>query len=114
MRRGPLRLKWFAAFTAATGLGGVADEVARLALPLLVLDITHSIAAAATLRVVQSLPYILFAPPPGPPSTQVANPRCPSPSASSGMPFPARIPLPPSAALFSMHRLSFIVFLPAP
>ena len=60
MRRGPLRHKWFAAFTAATGLGGVADEVARLALPLLVLDITHSIAAAATLRVVQSLPYILF------------------------------------------------------
>src|SRR5439155_1523563 len=46
MRRGPLRHKWFAAFTAATGLGGVADEVARLALPLLVLDITHSIAAA--------------------------------------------------------------------
>jgi predicted MFS family arabinose efflux permease len=59
-RLGPLRHRWFAAFVGAVGLGGVADEVARLALPLLVLDLTHSIAAAATLRVVQLVPYILF------------------------------------------------------
>src|SRR5215210_2435896 len=65
MRRGPLRHKWFAAFTAAIGLGSIADEVARLALPLLVLDLTHSIAAAAALRVVQSVPYILFGAPAG-------------------------------------------------
>ena len=60
MRLGPLRHPWFAAFTGSIGLGGIGDEVARLALPILILDLTHSIAAAATLRVVQAVPYILF------------------------------------------------------
>jgi predicted MFS family arabinose efflux permease len=65
VRRGPLRHPWFAGFIGAYGLGAIADEVARLALPLLILDLTHSIAAAATLRVVQSIPYILFGAPAG-------------------------------------------------
>ena len=65
MRSGPLRHPWFAGFIGAYGLGAVADEVARLALPLLILDLTHSIAAAAALRVVQSIPYILFGAPAG-------------------------------------------------
>lgn len=65
MRNGPLRHPWFAGFIGAYGLGAVADEVARLALPLLILDLTHSIAAAAALRVVQSIPYILFGAPAG-------------------------------------------------
>jgi predicted MFS family arabinose efflux permease len=60
MRLGPLRHPWFAAFTGSVGLGGLGDEVARLALPLLILDLTHSIAAAATLRLVQALPYVFF------------------------------------------------------
>jgi predicted MFS family arabinose efflux permease len=60
MRLGPLRHKWFAAFSGAVGLGGLGDEVARLALPLLILDLTHSIAAAAALRLVQALPYVFF------------------------------------------------------
>jgi predicted MFS family arabinose efflux permease len=65
VRQGPLRHPWFAGFIGAYGLGAVADEVARLALPLLLLDLTHSIAAAAALRVVQSIPYILFGAPAG-------------------------------------------------
>ena len=65
MRRGPLRHPWIAGFIGAYGLGAIADEVARLALPLLILDLTHSIAAAAALRVVQSIPYILFGAPAG-------------------------------------------------
>src|SRR2546426_6705833 len=60
MRVGPLRHPWFAAFAGSVGLGGLGDEVARLALPLLILDLTHSIAAAATLRLVQALPYVFF------------------------------------------------------
>ena len=60
MRLGPLRHRWFAAFTSAIGLGGLGDEVARLALPLLILDLTHSIGDAATLRLVQALPYVFF------------------------------------------------------
>ena len=60
MRLGPLRHPWFAAFSGSVGLGGIGDEVARLALPLLILDLTHSIAAAATLRLVQALPYVFF------------------------------------------------------
>ena len=65
MRRGPLRHRWFTTFVGAFSLGAVADEIARLALPLLMLDITHSIAAAAALRVVQSVPYIIFGAPAG-------------------------------------------------
>ena len=60
MRLGPLRHPWFAAFTGSVGLGGLGDEVARLALPLLILDLTHSIGAAAALRLVQALPYVFF------------------------------------------------------
>src|SRR5947207_6666677 len=60
MRLGPLRHPWFAAFSGSVGLGGIGDEVARLALPLLILDLTHSIGAAATLRLVQALPYVFF------------------------------------------------------
>src|SRR2546426_5041189 len=60
MRVGPLRHPWFAAFAGSVGLGGLGDEVARLALPLLILDLTHSIAAAATLRLVQALPHVFF------------------------------------------------------
>src|SRR5438128_1750886 len=60
MRLGPLRHPWFAAFSGSVGLGGIGDEVARLALPLLILDLTHSIAAAATFRLVQALPYVFF------------------------------------------------------
>lgn len=60
MRLGPLRHPWFAGFTGAVGLGGLGDEVARLALPILILDLTHSIAAAAALRLVQALPYVFF------------------------------------------------------
>src|SRR5437762_8446693 len=60
MRLGPLRHPWFAAFSGSVGLGGLGDEVARLALPLLILDLTHSIAAAAALRLVQALPYDFF------------------------------------------------------
>ena len=56
MRSGPLRHKWFASFTATVTSGSIGDEVMRLALPLLVLDLTHDIGAAATLRVIERNP----------------------------------------------------------
>lgn len=58
VRRGPLRHRWFAAFTGGVALGSVADEISQLALPLLVLELTQSLAAAAFLRVLQFVPYI--------------------------------------------------------
>lgn len=61
MRRGPLfRHRWFAWFTGAVGLGSIGDEVNRLAMPLLALELTHSLGAAATLRIMQMIPYVLF------------------------------------------------------
>ena len=57
-----LRHRWFATFTAASGVVGLGNEFDRLALPLLVLDRTHSVAAVAALRVVQFLPYIVWGP----------------------------------------------------
>ena len=60
MRSGPLRHRWFALFTGTVTSGSIGDEIQRLALPLLVLDLTHDIGAAATLRVIESVPYVLF------------------------------------------------------
>ena len=60
MRRGPFRHRWFNLFVGSVGLGSVGGEVARLAMPLLVLDITHSLGAAALLRVTQMVPYVFF------------------------------------------------------
>src|SRR5258707_14846379 len=60
MRSGPLRHKWFALFTATITSGSIGDEIMRLALPLLILDLTHDIGAAAILRVVETIPYVLF------------------------------------------------------
>jgi MFS family permease len=60
MRTGPLRHRWFALFTGTVTSGSIGDEIQRLALPLLILDITHDIGAAATLRVIESVPYVLF------------------------------------------------------
>lgn len=60
VRRGPFRHPWFARFTVSVGLGSVGDEITRLALPLIALELTHSLGAAATLRVMQMVPYVLF------------------------------------------------------
>ena len=60
MRRGPFRHRWFNLFIGSVGLGSIGHEVARLAMPLLVLDITHSLGAAALLRVTQMVPYVFF------------------------------------------------------
>lgn len=62
MRPRVLRHRWFAVFTGAVGVSAIGHEFQRLALPLLVLDTTHSVAAAATLRVVEFLPFILWGP----------------------------------------------------
>ncbi len=62
MLPGVLRHRWFAAFTGAVGVVGLGGEFERLAVPLLVLDLTHSVGAVATLRVVQFLPYLVWGP----------------------------------------------------
>jgi predicted MFS family arabinose efflux permease len=111
MRKGPLRHKWFAAFTAAIGLGSIADEVARLALPLLVLDLTHSIAAAATLRVVQSIPYILFGAPAGALIDRVDKRRLLIACDIAGVALTAAIPLSAIGGMFSIELLYVIGFL---
>ena len=111
MRKGPLRHKWFALFTAAIGLGSIADEVARLALPLLVLDLTHSIAAAAILRVVQSLPYIFFGAPAGALIDRVDKRRLLIACDISGIALTVAIPLSAIGGVFSVELLYVIGFL---
>lgn len=111
MRKGPLRHKWFAAFTAAIGLGSIADEVARLALPLLVLDLTHSIAAAATLRVIQSVPYIIFGAPAGALIDRVDKRRLLIACDLAGIALTVAIPLSAIGGVFSLELLYVIGFL---
>ena len=60
MRKGPFRHRWFNLFVGSVGLGSIGSEVAHLAMPLLVLDLTQSLGAAALLRVVQMVPYVFF------------------------------------------------------
>ena len=62
MLPGVLRHRWFAAFTSSIGIVGVGGEFERLAVPLLVLDLTHSVAAVAGVRIAQFLPYIVWGP----------------------------------------------------
>jgi len=57
---GPLRHPLFALFIVANALWSTAFGIAFLVLPLLVLELTHSLAATATLSIAQPLPYVLF------------------------------------------------------
>jgi len=111
MRRGPLRHGWFAAFTGAFGLGAIADEVGRLALPLLVLDLTHSIASAAALRVVQSLPYLLFGAPAGALIDRVDKRRLLIACDLASLALTAAIPLSALSGAFSVELLYVFGFL---
>ena len=111
MRLGPLRHPWFAAFAGAIGLGGIADEVARLALPLLILDLTHSIAAVATLRVVQLIPYILFGGITGVLIDRVDKRRLLIVCDLMSLALTASIPLSVAAGVFSIQLLYVIGFL---
>src|SRR5437667_6817492 len=111
MRLGPLRHPWFAAFAGAIGLGGIADEVARLALPLLILDLTHSIAAVATLRVVQLIPYILFGGITGVLIDRVDKRRLLIVCDLMSLALTASIPLSVAAGVFSIQLLYLIGFL---
>lgn len=62
MRFAVLRHGWFATFTGAVGVVGLGTEFQRLAVPLLVLDATHSVGAVAILRIAGFLPFILWGP----------------------------------------------------
>jgi MFS family permease len=111
VRPGPLRHGWFATFTAAVSIGAVADEVARLALPLLVLDLTHSIGSAAVLRVVQSLPYILFGAPAGALIDRVDKRRLLIACDVASFALTLAIPLSYISGVFSIELLYVIGFL---
>jgi predicted MFS family arabinose efflux permease len=111
MRLGPLRHRWFAGFTGAIGLGGLGDEVARLALPLLILDLTHSIADAATLRLVQALPYVFFGGILGVLIDRVDKRKLLIGCDLLSIALTATIPLSVAAGVFSLNLLYFIGFL---
>ena len=111
MRYGPLRHRWFAGFIGAYSLGAVADEVARLALPLLILDLTHSIAAAAGLRVVQSIPYILFGAPAGALIDRADKRRLLIACDAASVLLTITIPLSAIAGFFSVEFLFVVGFL---
>lgn len=111
MLRGPLRHRWFATFIGAHAVGSVANEVARLALPLLILDLTHSIAAAALLRVVQSVPYILFGAPAGALIDRADKRRLLIACDAASALFTVAIPISAILGVFSVELLYVIGFL---
>lgn len=109
--RGPLRHRPFSVFVGGVGLRSVGDEVARLALPLLVLDLTGSLAAAATLRVLQSVPYVLFGAFAGALIDRVDKRRLLLVTLLSGTALTAAIPLSVATGTFSLELLYAVAFL---
>ncbi|CAN5194985.1 hypothetical protein BH18CHL2_BH18CHL2_12010 [soil metagenome] len=111
MTRGPFRHRWFTAFVGGVGLGGIGSEVGRLAMPLLVLDLTHSLPAAALLRVVQLVPYVFFGAIAGAVIDRVDKRRlligC---DVASGL-LMASVPLSVTTGLFSLELLYVVNFL---
>lgn len=57
-----LRNRWFAGFSAAVGVVGLGHEFSKLALPLLLLDLTHAVGAVAVLRVIEFIPSLVWGP----------------------------------------------------
>jgi len=110
MRSGPLRHKWFALFTAIVTSGSIGDEVMRLALPLLVLDLTHDIGAAATLRVIETVPYVLFGAFAGALIDRADKRRLLAMTTVLSMIFTLAIPLSAAAGVFSLGLLYGITF----
>jgi MFS family permease len=111
MRSGPLRHKWFALFTATVTSGSIGDEVMRLALPLLVLDLTHDIGAAATLRVIETVPYVLFGAFAGALIDRAEKRRLLAITTVLSIIFTVAIPLSVIAGVFSLGLLYGLAFL---
>lgn len=111
MRSGVFLHRWFRLFVGSVGLTSVGSEVARLAMPLLVLDLTQSLGAAALLRVVQMVPYVLFGAPAGALIDRVDKRRlllwCNVASAA----LMAIVPLSVTFGAFSLELLYVIAFL---
>lgn len=110
MRSGPLRHRWFALFTATVTSGSIGDEVMRLALPLLVLDLTHDIAAAATLRVIETVPYVLFGAFAGALIDRADKRRLLAVTSVLTIVFTVAIPLSVAAGIFSLGLLYGLTF----
>ena len=106
----PFRHPWFARFTGAVFLGSVGDEVSKLAMPLLVLDLTHSLAAAATLRIVQLVPYVLFGALAGALIDRAEKRRLLIASDAARFAVTAIVPLSVAAGLFSLPLLYVVAF----
>lgn len=90
--------------------GSIADEVSRLALPLLVLDITHSLGAAATLRVIQFVPYVFFGSLVGVVIDRVDKRRLLIAADLVGVALTAAIPLSMTFGVFSLGLLYLLAF----
>src|SRR5438552_13730705 len=111
MRSGPLRHRWFALFTATVTSGSIGDEVMRLALPLLVLDLTHDIGAAATLRVIETIPYVLFGAFAGALIDRTEKRRLLAATTVLSIVFTIAIPISALAGFFSLGLLYALAFL---
>lgn len=111
MRSGPLRHRWFALFTASITSGSIGDEVMRLAVPLLVLDLTHDIGAAALLRIVETIPYVLFGAFAGALIDRAEKRRLLAITTVLSVVFTVAIPLSVQLGLFSLTLLYAIAFI---
>jgi MFS family permease len=107
---GPLRHPWFALFIGAVVLWSTGAGVAYLVLPLLVLELTHSLGATAALSVVELLPFVLFGAFAGVLIDRSDKRRIIVSADALGLATIAAIPLAVATGVFSLPLLYVLVF----
>jgi MFS family permease len=107
---GPLRHPLFALFIAAVALWSTGAGVAALVLPLLVLDITHSLGAIAVMSVVRVSPYVLLGAVAGVLIDRTDKRRIIVSADALALAATAAVPLAVATGIFSLPLLYVLVF----
>jgi MFS family permease len=107
---GPLRHPWFALFIGSVVLWSTGAGVAFLVLPLLVLELTHSLSATATLSIARVLPYVLFGAVAGVLIDRTDKRKIIVSSDAVGLATIAAVPLAVAIGVFSLPLLYILVF----
>src|SRR5206468_2142844 len=106
----PLRHPLFALFTVAVALWSTGAGVAALVLPLLVLELTHSLGAIAAMSVVRVAPYVLLGAVAGVLIDRTDKRRIIVSADALALAATAAVPLAVATGIFSLPLLYALVF----
>ena len=107
---GPLRHPLFALFMVGIALSSTGTGITFLVLPLLILELTHSLGAAAALTAIEVLPYVLFGAIAGVLIDRTDKRRIMVSALALGLAATAAVPLTVITGVFSLPLLYALVF----